>query len=156
MAIPSVCRIIPYNLSWKFFLSIRNVLKHISVDVVCLTNSAFTLIILVGLGHLCALYIIYIYLLLVACRSEKEMNRRKDMLANLRSKTNQMASALNMSNFANRDSLLGPEIKPADVMSRSTGLDNHGLVGFQRQIMRGRFICFNSFENFYRCQSLLM
>lgn len=68
--------------------------------------------------------------------SEKEMNRRKDMLANLRSKVNQMASTLNMSNFANRDSLLGPEIKPADVMSRTAGLDNQGLVGFQRQVMR--------------------
>ncbi|GAY54817.1 hypothetical protein CUMW_159650 [Citrus unshiu] len=60
--------------------------------------------------------------------SEKEMNRRKDMLANLRSKVNQMASTLNMSNFANRDSLLGPEIKSADVMNRATGLDNQGLV----------------------------
>ncbi|KAL9444577.1 hypothetical protein AB3S75_017712 [Citrus x aurantiifolia] len=68
--------------------------------------------------------------------SEKEMNRRKDMLANLRSKVNQMASTLNMSNFANRDSLLGPEIKSADVMNRATGFDNQGLVGFQRQIMR--------------------
>lgn len=67
--------------------------------------------------------------------SEKEMNRRKDMLANLRSKVNQMASTLNMSNFANRDSLLGPEIKP-DAMSRTTGLDNQGLVGFQRQVMK--------------------
>ncbi|GAV85860.1 SNARE domain-containing protein [Cephalotus follicularis] len=67
--------------------------------------------------------------------SEKEMNRRKDMLANLRSKVNQMASTLNMSNFANRDSLLGPEIKP-DIMNRTTGMDNQGLVGFQRQIMK--------------------
>ena len=69
-------------------------------------------------------------------RTEKEMNRRKDMMANLRSKANQMASTLNMSNFANRDSLLGPEIKPAD--ARTTGLDNQGLVGFQRQIMKGK------------------
>ncbi|KAJ7964555.1 Syntaxin-51 [Quillaja saponaria] len=68
--------------------------------------------------------------------SEKEMNRRKDMIANLRSKVNQMASTLNMSNFANRDSLLGPEIKGADAMNRTVGLDNHGLVGFQRQIMK--------------------
>ncbi|KAK8615113.1 hypothetical protein V6N13_068898 [Hibiscus sabdariffa] len=67
--------------------------------------------------------------------TEKEMNRRKDMIANLRSKANQMASAFNMSNFANRDSLLGPEIKP-DAMSRTTGLDNSGLVGLQRQIMK--------------------
>ncbi|WJZ91452.1 hypothetical protein VitviT2T_010519 [Vitis vinifera] len=71
--------------------------------------------------------------------TEKEMNRRKDMLSNLRSKVSQMASTLNMSNFANRDSLLGPEIKPADAMSRTTGLDNQGLVGLQRQIMKGKF-----------------
>ncbi|KAK7276896.1 hypothetical protein RIF29_18044 [Crotalaria pallida] len=66
--------------------------------------------------------------------SEKEMNRRKDLIATLRSKVNQMASTLSMSNFANRDSLLGPEIKP-DAMSRTVGLDNNGLVGLQRQIM---------------------
>ncbi|KAL1221380.1 Syntaxin-51 [Cardamine amara subsp. amara] len=68
--------------------------------------------------------------------SEKEMNRRKDMVGNLRSKANQMANALNMSNFANRDSLLGPEIKSDDSMSRVTGMDNQGIVGFQRQVMR--------------------
>ncbi|XP_061348901.1 syntaxin-51-like isoform X2 [Gastrolobium bilobum] len=68
-------------------------------------------------------------------KTEKEMNRRKDMVANLRSKVNQMASTLNMSNFANRDSLLGPEIQP-DAMSRTVGLDNNGLVGLQRQIMK--------------------
>ncbi|KAL1347671.1 syntaxin-52 [Arachis hypogaea] len=67
--------------------------------------------------------------------SEKEMNRRKDMVANLRSKVNQMASTLNMLNFENRDLLLGPETKP-DAMSRTTGLDNNQLVGFQRQIMK--------------------
>lgn len=71
-------------------------------------------------------------------RSEKEINRRKDMLSNLRSKVNQMASTLNMSNFANRDSLFGPEIKPADAMSRTVGVDNRGLVGLQRQIMKGK------------------
>lgn len=68
--------------------------------------------------------------------SEKEMNRRKDMLGNLRSKVTQMATALNMSNFASRDSLLGPEIKPADAVERASGLDNYGVVGLQRQIMR--------------------
>ncbi|KAL3503566.1 hypothetical protein ACH5RR_038015 [Cinchona calisaya] len=68
--------------------------------------------------------------------TEKEMNRRKDMLANLRSKVNQMATTLNMSNFANRDSLLGPEIKPVDAMTRTQGLDNYGVVGLQRQIMK--------------------
>ncbi|KAJ8532542.1 hypothetical protein K7X08_012465 [Anisodus acutangulus] len=68
--------------------------------------------------------------------TDKEMNRRKDMLANSKSKVTQMASTLNMSNFANKDSLLGPEIKPADAMSRETGLDNYGVVGLQRQIMQ--------------------
>ncbi|KAK4767802.1 hypothetical protein SAY87_002943 [Trapa incisa] len=68
--------------------------------------------------------------------SDKEMNRRKDMLSNLRTKVNQMASTLNMSNFANRDSLLGPETKQPDAMSRTAGLDNQGVVGLQRQIMR--------------------
>ena len=82
---------------------------------------------------------------LLVCRTEKEMNRRKDMLANLRSKVNQMASTLNMSNFANRDSLLGPEIKPVDAMTRAKGLDNYGVVGLQRQVMKGTF--------FYVCQN---
>ncbi|XP_010532045.1 PREDICTED: syntaxin-51-like isoform X2 [Tarenaya hassleriana] len=68
--------------------------------------------------------------------SEKEMNRRKDMISNLRSKASQMASALNVSNFANRDSLLGPETKQTDSMSRVAGMDNQGIVGFQRQVMR--------------------
>ncbi|KAJ0257135.1 Syntaxin-52 [Hirschfeldia incana] len=69
--------------------------------------------------------------------SEKEMNKRKDMIGNLRSQANQMANALNMSNFANRDSLLGSsEIKPDDTMSRVGSMDNQGIVGFQRQVMR--------------------
>ncbi|PIA54872.1 hypothetical protein AQUCO_00901046v1 [Aquilegia coerulea] len=68
--------------------------------------------------------------------TEKEMHRRQDMLANLRSKANQMASTLNMSNFGNRDSLLGKDIKPAEVLSRASELDNQGLVGFQRQVMK--------------------
>lgn len=68
--------------------------------------------------------------------SEKEMNRRRDTLSILRSKVNQMASALNMSNFATRDSLLGPETKSADVMSRTSGLDNHGIVSLQRQVIK--------------------
>ncbi|KAI4366176.1 hypothetical protein MLD38_022090 [Melastoma candidum] len=67
--------------------------------------------------------------------SEKEMNRRKDLLSNLRTKVNQMSSALNASK-ANRDSLLGPDTKSANVMTRTTGLDNQGLVGLQRQIMK--------------------
>ncbi|KAI3410750.1 uncharacterized protein J3R85_018522 [Psidium guajava] len=68
--------------------------------------------------------------------TEKEINRRKDLLSNLRTRVNQMDSTLKMSQSANRDSLLGPEIKPADAMSRTTGLDNQGIVILQRQIMR--------------------
>ncbi|XP_062017648.1 syntaxin-52-like [Rosa rugosa] len=65
----------------------------------------------------------------------KEMNRRKDMVANLRSKVNQMSSTLT-SNPGNRDSLIGPEISKADAMGRAAGLDNYGLVGLQRQVMK--------------------
>ncbi|KAL8146695.1 hypothetical protein AgCh_004435 [Apium graveolens] len=43
-------------------------------------------------------------------------------------RTVEMASTLNMSNFANRDSLLWLESKPVDAMSRASGLDNHGVV----------------------------
>lgn len=62
------------------------------------------------------------------------------MLSNLRTKKDQMASALNMSNSRNRDSLLGPDAKPADAMSRTVGLDNQGIVGLQRQIMKGKLL----------------
>ncbi|XP_038998991.1 syntaxin-51-like [Hibiscus syriacus] len=75
------------------------------------------------------------YLLGSPCKTEKEMNCHKDMVANLLSKANQMASVFNMSNFANQDSLLRPETK-VDAMSRTVGLDNSGLVGLQRQIMK--------------------
>lgn len=65
------------------------------------------------------------------------MKRRHDMLDNMITKANQMATTLNMNNLANRDSLLGPETKRPDVISRATGLDNQGLVGFQRQVIKG-------------------
>ncbi|XP_011041363.1 PREDICTED: syntaxin-52-like [Populus euphratica] len=66
----------------------------------------------------------------------KEMNRRQDMLKNLSTKVNQMASILNMSSVANRENLLGPDKKTDDIVDRASGLDNHGLVGFQRQVMK--------------------
>ncbi|BBH02064.1 syntaxin of plants 51, partial [Prunus dulcis] len=59
--------------------------------------------------------------------SEKELNRRKDMIGTLRSKVQQMSTTLT-SHSANRDSLLGPEINKADAMGRTVGLDNYGLV----------------------------
>ncbi|XP_020424308.1 syntaxin-51 isoform X2 [Prunus persica] len=66
----------------------------------------------------------------------KEINRRKDMLTNLSSKADQMAIALNMSSLANKQNLLGPDKKMDDIMRRTEDLDNHGLVSFQRQIMK--------------------
>jgi SYP5 family syntaxin len=69
-------------------------------------------------------------------RTGKEMNRLQDMLKNLSTKVNQMATTLNMSSAANRENLLGPDKKTDDC----SGLDNHGLVGFQRQIMKGMLI----------------
>uniref|UniRef100_A0A6M2F3I8 t-SNARE coiled-coil homology domain-containing protein n=1 Tax=Populus davidiana TaxID=266767 RepID=A0A6M2F3I8_9ROSI len=68
--------------------------------------------------------------------SGKEMNRRQEMLKNLSTKVNQMASALNMFSAANRENLLGPDSKTDDVINRASSFDNQGLVGFQRQIMR--------------------
>ncbi|KAK9158750.1 hypothetical protein Scep_005324 [Stephania cephalantha] len=51
--------------------------------------------------------------------TEKEIRLRQEMLATLRSKSNQMASKLNISHFGNRDSLLGVNITPADAIYES-------------------------------------
>nr|XP_015650983.1 syntaxin-52 isoform X2 [Oryza sativa Japonica Group] len=67
---------------------------------------------------------------------DKELHKRQDTLSNLKSKTKQMATSFNMSNFANREDLLGQNKKAADDMSRVAGLDNQGIVGLQRQIMK--------------------
>ena len=70
-------------------------------------------------------------------RSGKEINRRQEMLKNLSTKVNQMSTALNMAGAANRENLLGSDSKTDDIIYRASGLDNQGLVGFQRQTMRG-------------------
>lgn len=62
------------------------------------------------------------------------------MVSSLRLKVDQMGSTLNMSKFANRDSLLGPEVKPPDAMIRVTGLDNQGVVGLQREVIKGKWL----------------
>ncbi|XP_008775700.2 syntaxin-52-like isoform X2 [Phoenix dactylifera] len=67
--------------------------------------------------------------------SDKELHKCQDMLSNLRSKAKQMASTLNMSSFANREDLLG-QSKSTDEVNRTVGLDNYGIVGLQRQIMK--------------------
>lgn len=69
-------------------------------------------------------------------KTDKELHKCEDMLANLKSKTKQMASTLNMSNFGNREDLFGPSRISADEINRAEGLDNRGVVGLQRQIMR--------------------
>lgn len=68
--------------------------------------------------------------------TEKELNKRKDMLSNLKSKAKQMGSTLNMSNFASREDLLGRSKRSVDEIDRTAGLDNHGIVGLQRQVMK--------------------
>lgn len=55
----------------------------------------------------------------------------------MKSKVNQMANTLNSYSAAYRDRLIGPDMKSDDVMKRASNMDNHGIVGFQRQIMRG-------------------
>ncbi|XP_024317484.1 syntaxin-52 isoform X1 [Brachypodium distachyon] len=68
--------------------------------------------------------------------TDKELHKRQDTLSNLKSKAKQMATSFNMSNFANREDLLGQGKKAADDMSRVAGLDNQGIVGLQRQVMK--------------------
>ncbi|KAM0950696.1 putative target SNARE coiled-coil domain-containing protein [Dioscorea sansibarensis] len=68
--------------------------------------------------------------------TEKELHKREDLLSNLRSKTKQMASTLNMSNFVDREDLLGPSNKSVEEINRIAGLDNTGIVGLQRQLMK--------------------
>jgi SYP5 family syntaxin len=65
------------------------------------------------------------------------LHKRQDMLSNLKSRAKQMATSFNMSNFANREDLLGQSKKAADDMSRVAGLDNQGIVSLQRQVMKG-------------------
>ncbi|KAG8057921.1 hypothetical protein GUJ93_ZPchr0002g25482 [Zizania palustris] len=68
--------------------------------------------------------------------TDKELHKRRDMLSNLKSRAKQMAAGFTMSNFANREDLLGQSKKAADDMTRVAGLDNQGIVTLQRQIMR--------------------
>jgi syntaxin 8/SYP5 family syntaxin len=68
--------------------------------------------------------------------TDKEMHNRQDALSNLKSKAKQMGTSFNVSNFANREDLLGQGKKAADDMNRVAGLDNQGIVGLQRQVMK--------------------
>ncbi|KAJ7519668.1 hypothetical protein O6H91_20G049800 [Diphasiastrum complanatum] len=69
--------------------------------------------------------------------SEKELYRRKDMLLGLSYKMKQMNASLSTSQNTTRGSLLSEDAKgPPIETNRTSGLDNPGLVGLQRQIMR--------------------
>nr|POE61148.1 syntaxin-51 [Quercus suber] len=70
-------------------------------------------------------------------KTGKEMNLRQDVLKHLSSKVNRMAETFNMSSFNNRDCLLGRNLKQDDIKNRTMGLDKHGLVGSQWQIIKG-------------------
>lgn len=59
------------------------------------------------------------------------------MLDKLSVKAGEMAPTLNMSMSADRDNLFGLNRKQDDIMKKANDLDNHGLVSFQRQIMKG-------------------
>ena len=65
----------------------------------------------------------------------------------LSSNVNQMAGTLNLSCFNNRDSLLGPNIKQGDIISRTSGLNNHGLVCFQWQVRVQNTLHWQSMRN---------
>lgn len=65
------------------------------------------------------------------------MNRRQEMLNKLSVKAGEMAPTLNMSMSADRDSFFGLDRNRGDIMKIANDLDNHDLVGFQRQIIKG-------------------
>jgi SYP5 family syntaxin len=66
--------------------------------------------------------------------SEKELNRRQNMLTDFRYKSKQMAASLSSAQ-ANRESLMEGGMIPVETR-RTQGLENSGLVKLQRQIMR--------------------
>ncbi|MCO5586909.1 hypothetical protein L7F22_040854 [Adiantum nelumboides] len=69
--------------------------------------------------------------------NEKDLSKRQDMVLSLRSKMVQVANSLNSSQASNRSNLLGQDGKgePKE-NNRTAGLDNTGVVGLQRQVMR--------------------
>lgn len=69
--------------------------------------------------------------------SEKDIAKRQDMVSSLRGRMNQMTTNLSSSQAASRSNLLGQEVKtePKE-SSRTAGVDNPGIIGLQRQIMR--------------------
>ncbi|THU46256.1 hypothetical protein C4D60_Mb09t03030 [Musa balbisiana] len=65
------------------------------------------------------------------------LRTRLDSLESLLSKLPSMQPIHQVSYFAKyRDDLFGDGKKSADVMSRTSGLDNQGIVALQRQVMR--------------------
>lgn len=72
--------------------------------------------------------------------SEKEMYRRQDMLLGIRFRTKQMAAALSTSQPSNRATLMGTDSRsaPPEETSRTTGLDNYGIINMQKQVMKAQ------------------
>lgn len=69
--------------------------------------------------------------------SEKDLSKRQDMVQSLRARTNQMKNSIDSSSASNRSNLLGQEGKTdAKEADRISGLDNSGIIGFQRRVMR--------------------
>ncbi|KAG6558257.1 hypothetical protein Mapa_000007 [Marchantia paleacea] len=71
---------------------------------------------------------------------EKEMYRRQDMLLGIRFRTKQMAAALSTSQPSNRATLMGNDSRsaPPEETSRTTGLDNYGIINLQKQVMKAQ------------------
>lgn len=70
--------------------------------------------------------------------NEKDLNKRQEMVLGLRTRMNQMATSVNSSQASNRSNLLGHDGGQAEPKenNRTSGLNNSGIIGLQRQIMR--------------------
>lgn len=70
--------------------------------------------------------------------SDKEVRRRDDCILGLRYKTKQMAAALSANQPSSRSALIGKDARPTPAVEteQTAGLDTHGVVDLQRQMMR--------------------
>ncbi|ONH94548.1 hypothetical protein PRUPE_7G022100 [Prunus persica] len=73
--------------------------------------------------------------------TQRHMSATRRKVTILRTKLETLQSLLSklpnkQSILANKQNLLGPDKKMDDIMRRTEDLDNHGLVSFQRQIMK--------------------
>ncbi|KAL8172213.1 hypothetical protein V2J09_024017 [Rumex salicifolius] len=68
--------------------------------------------------------------------SEKEMDKRKAMLENVRSNAEQMENTLNSYCPARRDWLLFKNRNSDEMMKKASDMNNHGVIALQRQIIK--------------------